>query len=46
VTDSDVLREAAAILRFHTKRPGNFWLGVLCKILTDQADKLEGATRR
>jgi hypothetical protein len=45
VTDSEILREAANILRFTTKRPENFWLGVLCKILNDHADKLEKAPR-
>lgn len=41
MTDSEILREAAAILNFTSKRPGNFWLKVLTKVLNDHADKLE-----
>lgn len=42
--NAETLRMAAAILRGRSSKPDGLGMRVLCKILRDQADKIEGST--
>jgi hypothetical protein len=44
--DAVTLDRAAEILRSRTTKPGNFWLGVLCRILTSTAAKIRAEASR
>lgn len=41
VTDAEILRRAARILRRESTKPNSFLLNTYCRVLTDKADKLE-----
>jgi hypothetical protein len=41
--DAITLERAAQVLRMRTSKPGNFWLAVLCKVLTSAATKIRNA---
>lgn len=38
--EAEILRRAARIMR-RRSLPNGFWMGVLCRLLTDQAEKME-----
>jgi hypothetical protein len=37
VSDSEILRRAAIILRRNSTKPNGLWMNVICKVLTDLA---------
>lgn len=44
--DAETLRQAVVVLRRVSTKPKGFWLAVLCKVLSDKADRLDEATVR
>ncbi|MGH9094161.1 MAG: helix-turn-helix domain-containing protein [Acidimicrobiales bacterium] len=44
MTDAEVLRRAAAILRERSARPDGMAVRVMVKVLTDQADKIQAGS--
>ncbi len=41
MTDSDILRCAALILKSRSTRPNGLWMRVFCRVLYDTAEKME-----
>lgn len=46
VKDADALRRSVLVLRERAKKPNSIFLGVMCRLLTDQADKIELELRK
>jgi hypothetical protein len=44
--DAITLERAAEVLKARTAKPGNFWLGLFCRVLTGTARKIRAEADR